>query len=50
MYCDLDLINRCCWTHGVDISEVDYVEGCCWKGNPEYTDDDEDFIYEEDND
>ena len=42
MTCDLDPINMCCWTHGVDIDEADYGEGCCYMGErEEELDDDE---------
>lgn len=27
--CDLDPINMCCWTHGIDIDEADYIDGNC---------------------
>ncbi len=30
--CNLDSVNMCCWTHGVDIDEGDYVEGYCSEG------------------
>lgn len=45
MSCDLDPINMCCWTHGVEIDEADYMEGVCELGYAEdemEPDDDED--------
>ena len=32
MNCNLDPVNYCCWTHGIDITEADYIEGCCAVG------------------
>lgn len=48
MGCNLDLINMCCWTHGVDIDEADYHEGCCIEGYLEEEEEqEEDFYYED---
>ena len=30
--CNLDGVNMCCWTHGVDIDSADYAEGYCSEG------------------
>ena len=35
MTCDLDPVNMCCWTHGCDIDESDYIEGVCSMGSEE---------------
>jgi hypothetical protein len=32
MSCDLDPINCCCWTHGVDIDPRDLADGLCYVG------------------
>lgn len=45
MSCNLDLVNMCCWTHGVDITEADYIEGVCAIGYIE-----EEEAYDEDPD
>ena len=33
--CDLDPVNYCCWTHGVDIDQGDYLDGYCHIGRGE---------------
>jgi len=45
MGCDLDLVNMCCWTHGVDIDEADYIDGVCDVGAME-----EEEVTDEEND
>jgi hypothetical protein len=40
--CNVDGINMCCWTHGVDISMDEYLEGTCRFGEEEETFDDDD--------
>lgn len=48
-HCSLDAVNMCCWTHGTDITEADYVEGYCELGwaLAEDEDDDEEYYLEE---
>ena len=46
--CDLDPVNMRCWTHGIDITDADYLADCCPIGSIDdeiddgepYTDDD----------
>ena len=35
MSCDIDPINMCCWTHGVDLSPEETMEECCYLGESE---------------
>ncbi len=41
--CDLDPVNFCCWTHGCDITEEEYIEGYCRMAEPDDGDDEEDY-------
>ena len=41
--CNVDGINMCCWTHGVNINMDEYFEGKCRIGEAEKIDDDDDY-------
>lgn len=48
-HCNVDPINLCCWTHGVDISMDEYMEGTCHVGEAEemFGDDDDDDYFDD---